>query len=475
MQTLNTFLSDAASTATEDRVLWHAAGAAPAVRLSAFRARLAALRHKLSGHPAERWLLYSDDPQHFLLGFLVLLGSGKKVVICASRKPQWLQSLVGEFDAILSDEVIEVTAKSAPQVAGKPAWLPCVDFDPEQQPAEPWQPVFDGSERLVFFTSGSTGEPKAIAKTLLALTNEVTTLYATFGREIRAGVFIASVSHLHIYGLLFRLLLPLLVKGSGVRQQIEYPEQLLRAAQALKATGGARPLVFISSPTYLSRLDLCLPSCLMQAVFSSGGPLSATAAQQARRYFGQLPIEVYGSTETGGIGYRQQASMETAWTPFAGVDLSETEDGATLRSPNMPDEPPFLLDDHLEFLPDGQFRLKGRKDRVVKIAEKRVSLTEVERFLEAQATIRQCVALPAGGRREGLACAIVLSDAGELLLARSGQRALIQGWRAVLQQRFDAVALPRQWRVVAEIPVNSQSKIDSARLLALFATEGEAS
>lgn len=474
LHTLNTFLSEAATTAAEDRVLFHAAGATPALRLRDFGARLAALRHTLGGHPARRWLLYTDDPALFLLGLLVLLGSGKTVVICANRKPEWLQSLGCEFDAILSDEAIEITMAATPQTGGKPAWMPCFDFAPAQHAAAAWQPVFDGTEPLVFFTSGSTGEPKAITKTLLALTNEVTTLHATFGEELRNAIFIASVSHLHIYGLLFRLLLPLLVKAGSVRRQIDYPEQLLEAVQSLQADGVEPPLVFISSPSWLSRLDLRLPSCRMQAVFSSGGPLSATAAQQARRYFGHLPIEVYGSTETGGIGYRQQASADTAWTRFAGVELGKTGDAVSLRSPNLSDASPVVLDDLLEFLPDGRFRLQGRRDRIVKIAEKRVSLTEIERCLEQQPSIRQCVALPTSGGREGLVCAVVLSDAGELLLARSGQRALIRHWRAALQPRFEAVTIPRQWRILSGIPVNSQSKIDSSRLLELFRAEGDA-
>lgn len=474
LHTLNTFLSEAAATAAPDRVLFHAAGATPALHLRAFGTRLAALRHTLGGHPARRWLLYSDDPALFLLGLLVLLGSGKTVVICASRKPEWLQSLACEFDAILSDEAIEITMAATPQTGGKPAWMPCFDFAPEQHSAAVWQPVFDGTEPLVFFTSGSTGEPKAIAKPLLALTNEVTTLHATFGEELRNVVFIASVSHLHIYGLLFRLLLPLLVKAGSVRQQIDYPEQLLEAVQSLQADGVEPPLAFISSPSWLSRLDLRLPSCRMQAVFSSGGPLSATAAQQARRYFGHLPLEVYGSTETGGIGYRQQASSETAWTTFAGVALTRSADEVTLHSPNLPDACAYVLDDLLEFLPGGQFRLNGRKDRIVKIAEKRVSLTEVERCLEQQPSIRQCVALPTTGGREGLVCAVVLSDAGESMLARSGQSALIRLWRTALLQRFEAVTVPRQWRILSGIPVNSQSKIDSSRLLALFRAEGDA-
>jgi acyl-coenzyme A synthetase/AMP-(fatty) acid ligase len=443
------------------RVLWRDIADTSTISLGQFQQELASLHSKIADSKAERWLLYSDDPHYFLLGFLVLLGLKKKVVISASFKPDWVQSLSAEFDAILSDEAVLLPLTSESDLHKKVL----VDFAMPALPADHWQPVFDGTEELVFFTSGSTGQPKAVEKTLLALTNEVTTLGNTFKEVVEACVFTASVSHLHIYGLLFKLLLPLLVKASSLRQQIEYPEQLLDFAEKMPAD---TRIVFISSPTFLSRLDLQLPPVAMSAVFSSGGPLSFAAAKAARQYFSQLPIEVYGSTETGGIGYRQQQAMTTAWTAFAGVKLSLSEDGVELLSPNMPGQPAYVLDDHLEFLPDGQFLMKGRKDRVIKIAEKRISLTEIEKFLEAQSTISHCVALPIYAKRDVIGCAVVLSEEGKMLASHSSESMLIMRWKAAMQNRFEPVTIPRQWRILAEIPVNSQSKIDQGRLLAEF-------
>jgi acyl-coenzyme A synthetase/AMP-(fatty) acid ligase len=112
--------------------------------------------------------------------------------------------------------------------------------------------------------------------------------------------------------------------------------------------------------------------------------------------------------------------------------------------------------------------MKGRKDRVIKIAEKRISLTEIEKFLEAQSTISHCVALPIYAKRDVIGCAVVLSDEGKKLASHSGEGMLITRWKAAMQSRFEAVTIPRQWRILAEIPVNSQSKIDQRQLLAEF-------
>jgi acyl-coenzyme A synthetase/AMP-(fatty) acid ligase len=471
LATLNTLLEEAPATATATRILWHDDGDAPAVTLRRLQRDVAALRHKLAGVPARRWLLHSDDPCDFLSGFLALLGLRRQIVICASAKPAWLTGLNGAFDAILSATSLAIPDSAAASAGTQPQRCkPCVDFSTTGREPDHWQPVFDGSEEIVFFTSGSTGQPKAVPKTLLALTNEVGTLQATFGTTLQHCVFLASVSHLHIYGLLFRVLLPVLLGAASIRRQVEYPEQLAQLTGKVRGTGIAQDFVFISSPTFLSHLDPRLPAVPMAAVFSSGGPLSFAAAQQACAYCAVLPIEVYGSTETGGIGYRQQSSAATPWTPFAGVALVSAEDGVRLTSPNMPGQPPYPLDDALDFSGDGRFTLQGRRDRIVKIAEKRISLTEIERILEALPTIRRCATLQVGDR---LGCAVVLSETGAAQIALSGQRVLVQHWKSALRQRFDAVVIPRQWRVVAELPVNSQSKLDSVQLLSEFAAHGE--
>jgi acyl-coenzyme A synthetase/AMP-(fatty) acid ligase len=139
----------------------------------------------------------------------------------------------------------------------------------------------------------------------------------------------------------------------------------------------------------------------------------------------------------------------------------------------MPGQPAYVLDDHLEFLTDKRFLMKGRKDKVVKIAEKRISLTEIEKFLEAQATIRQCIALPVHGRRTVIGVAIVLSDQGAKFVESFSQAALVQAWKAAMQKRFESVTIPRLWRVFSEIPVNAQSKIDHNQLLAAFSATRE--
>ena len=107
--------------------------------------------------------------------------------------------------------------------------------------------------------------------------------------------------------------------------------------------------------------------------------------------FEQLPIEVFGSTETGGIAYRQQHSSHELWQLFDGVQAELNQEGCLkLQSPNIAIDPDannswYQTADACRFHSATQFELLGRTDRIVKIEEKRISLVEVEQRLEATA------------------------------------------------------------------------------------------
>lgn len=431
---------------TTERTLCQNFPGGPSISLAQFQTDLSSLRAKIEPDQEDSWLLYCESPYYFLLGLMAILGLNKRVVICASAKPQWLEQLSGEFGAVLSDVELNVANKK------------CISFFSMDQNAPSWQPTFSGNEKIVFFTSGSTGQPKAIKKSLLALTNEIATLESTFKLADSPTVFWGSVSHLHIYGLLFKLLWPALTGNRWINQQVEYPEQL--SPLVLLLAEECKQGAFISSPAFLSRLDLKLPALQLANTFSSGGPLSYAAASDAKAFFGNYPIEVYGSTETGGIAFRQQDAENTPWQPFPSIVLENAKGETRLSSPHIPDQAYVVLDDKLAFFPDGKFALKGRKDRIVKLEEKRISLTEIENYLEKLETIEQTVALLVKGNREVIGCAVVLSKAGEELFSRRGLRHLVAGWKDEMGQRFERITIPKKWRIVTEIPVNTQSKID---------------
>lgn len=319
---------------------------------------------------------------------------------------------------------------------------------------------------VVIHTSGSTGEPQALPKTLSQLAAEVETLDRQFGAYCEDTDVVSTVSHQHIYGLLFKILWPLCARRSFLAESVTYPEQLaVRLAD--------RPSVLVSSPAHLKRLsgtlDWPAARASTRAVFSSGGPLPADAVTDVERLLGCTPLEVYGSSETGGIAWRQRTGgAERRWNPLPGVDVRM--DGGTLsvRSRHVPAHDWFPLADLVDIDADGTFTLAGRTDRVAKIEGKRVSLTAVERALETSPLVGAATVVPLAGDRDLLGAVVVPSGAGWAALRSDGAGAVSRRLRDVLAASTERVALPRRWRWVAALPENSEGKTTVAELTRLF-------
>ena len=219
---------------------------------------------------------------------------------------------------------------------------------------------------VILFTSGSTGSPVAVAKTRSDLDNELRSLDEVLGADLRAERVVSTVSHQHIYGLLFRCLWPLVCGRPFADGLIRFPEEL---AEQLGRPGAA---VLVASPAFLKRLpasaaleNLARPPAV---VFSSGGPLPWDAAAACARLFASPPVEIYGSTETGGIAWRRRTAEDQAWSPFPGVVPAVSEDGtlSLAASPHVSFPLPYATADRAR-LEAGALRLLGRADRIVKL------------------------------------------------------------------------------------------------------------
>lgn len=414
-----------------------------------FVAGVRAWQASFAAQPGRRFALYFDDGYEFATALFGAWHAGKEVVLPGDAQPATLARLFREVD-------------------GCAGALPGA-LMPAQVPAEPpaLGPLDLDRTRAVIYTSGSSGEPLAIDKRLAQLDAEMHTLQAAFGALIRPdAVAYATVSHQHIYGLLFHILWPLAAGRPFMSRRLDYPEEMARHL------AGA-PCVLVSSPAHLRRLPEGLAWAPvrghLQAVFSSGAPLPPEAAGHALHLLGHSPIEVFGSSETGGIARRQRAIDGDRWQPLPGIDWRIDDGLLCVRSRHLASEAWWLTADRVQALQDGGFVLLGRADRIVKLEEKRVSLTAIERALAACEEISEARVLllqtPAGAR---LGAVAVLSESGSLQLALEGRRALGERLRAALAPQVERIALPRRWRYVRALPVNEQGKSTEALLAALF-------
>lgn len=422
---------------------------------AALRARIAQWRDALAAREGVRWALHFEEITDFAAALYGAWHAGKEVVLCSDVLPETLTRLAQGVHGLAGDFPPRCDALALHREPPPDRATPSSD--------RTWPALDRQATRLEIHTSGSTGEPAAIGKALFQLDHEVAALEHAFGAQVDGATVLGTVSHQHIYGLLFRVLWPL-AAGRPIASRGFFHEALLAAMEG--------PTVLVTSPAHLKRLpeglDWAHARKHLRAVFSSGGALDAESAAQAALRLGQAPIEVYGSSETGGVAWRRSDGSGAAWTPLRGVRWRSHEGHLEVASPHLPDGAWHRTADLVEPDPHGGFRLCGRADRIVKVEERRVSLTALEHALASHPAVAEARVVLLQGARIELGGVIVPSAEGIRRLAAEGRRALLRELGQHLASRQDAVTRPRRWRLVDALPVDAQGKNPQARLLALF-------
>jgi acyl-coenzyme A synthetase/AMP-(fatty) acid ligase len=421
-----------------------------------FLAGVRAWRELLRRTSGQAFALYLNDRIEFACALFGAWAAGKMVYLPGDTLPATCAHLRQTVHGYLGEFLSE--------------WNPIVPaVQDERAHGDAFDCLNGDFVGLVLFTSGSTGAPQAIPKKLSQMSREVATLETQFGELLGAVDVITTVSHQHIYGLLFNVLWPLTAGRAIHARSVLFPQELMAAL-------AERDGLLVSSPAHLKRLPEHLAQTTMsnrlRAVFSSGGPLSFDVACDAKRLLGLAPIEVYGSSETGGIAWRQQHfRMDEAWTPMPGVTCRiDSEEGVLeVRSPHLPDENWFRTADRALSLGDNRFLVKGRVDRIVKIEEKRISLTTIESELTTSPMVANARVIVMDGRRPRIAAVIVPSVIGRSKLAEVGKLVFNRLLRDSLRQSIEPVGIPRIWRYLDALPTNAQGKTTHADLIALLA------
>lgn len=383
----------------------------------------------------KRVIVLVSDRAVFLACTLVAFQLGVQVVLPHFKTPGVLADICSADDLVLDDDI---------------------DLSLDQEACF-FHPIINAT--LTLYTSGSTGQPKEIQKSIHQLQAEISVLHNLWGQNLSPKIW-ATVSHHHIYGLLFSLLWPVCAGYQIESQTVNFWEEI---EDRVSVTD-----YIVSSPAHLSRLG-AVESLLCARVFSSGSPLGFEAAETSAKVFGHLPYEILGSTETGGIAYRQQAQPNQYWQVFSGVDASVNVTGnLVLRSPYLPTEDAYESADRINLHAPGQFTLLGRSDKVVKIEGKRVDLLDLEKRLSDLIPIDQALTVVFDEGRSEIGVVAILSDLGRHQLNELGTEKFSRLLRNDLSIHFERVLLPRRWRFVDEFPRDSQGKRPTYLLKSLF-------
>jgi acyl-coenzyme A synthetase/AMP-(fatty) acid ligase len=325
------------------------------------------------------------------------------------------------------------------------------------------------STAIRFATSGYTGQQKSWFRSETQLCAEAKLIGDLIVGPVDEIVSFAPPQHL--FGALFGEVLPRL---------LDVPVQFMyRDPCAVPVLRPGRRVLFVCLPSawlMLRRLTATIRD-LPGAVFLHGtGPTTPAAEQTVAELRGGRvrAVELFGSTETGGIGYRDLCPGESGspWTLLPDVELLE-DPGADifgpgtrrlhvrssrLARPQGEAEPPsgVLLEDVVRLLDERRFIFLGRSSRLIKVNGKRCDLDEVEKWIHR--SIGTAVAcLPVRD--------LVRGEHYELFYTADGVRGNAEVWQR-LAGLAGTVPLPRKLHAVGAIPMTSTGKIKVDQLYA---------
>ncbi|MBW2277697.1 MAG: acyl--CoA ligase [Deltaproteobacteria bacterium] len=337
-----------------------------------------------------------------------------------------------------------------------------IALTPNQDTHDPWDaPAIDDDAPLVLmFTSGTTGKPALVPKSFAQLDVEVRFLSGLLESPRQVATL---VPWCHILGFIPSFLLPLRLGGVCDLSAGISPRSVLR-----RAGEGQLDLVVAVPAIYRVMIRLLaaggLPPIAPGCRFlCSGAPLPA----ETRARFGELTerpiIDVYGSTEAGGVAYRTE---DGPWIPQPHVDWRIAPGGhleVRSASVSFPGEDGFYrIGDLARPAVDG-FTLDGRSDDVVKIGGRRVSLGEVQQAVEGCPGVEGAAVLAAELRGELRLLAFV-EPGGE---AVTGDEV-----KTFVRSQLADHKVPRVVRVLDELPRTPAGKVDRRALARQQLKEG---
>jgi long-chain acyl-CoA synthetase len=211
-------------------------------------------------------------------------------------------------------------------------------------------------EEITFRTSGSTGTPKPCTHAIAALEQEAQAIAALFSGRRR--VLLAVPTH-HIYGFLCGQLLPRHLHSPApvlicIRDRL--PSQLAHFAQPGD--------LVIGHPQFWQAALASGHAFVPDVVgVSSTAPCPQAVAALAEATGMAALFELYGSSETAGIGWR--ASWRDPFTLFAHLER-DSATGDVVRG-SAASHTALPLQDVLDWCGGRQFRVAARRDGAVQV------------------------------------------------------------------------------------------------------------
>ncbi|OKK04791.1 peptide synthetase [Streptomyces sp. CB03234] len=453
------------------------------------------------------------------------LGPEAVVAVVTERNLDWLAAVIGIFKAgaaylpvephAPADRMARTLARSGTRLVltedGGPGHLQEAADSLSEPPTlltvaaayaegaadtDPGVPVGPGQLAYLYFTSGSTGEPKGAMCEHAGFVNH---LYAKIDDQgITEGMTVAQTAPQSFDISLWQLVAALVVGG---RTLIVEQEAILDVDRYLDTVERGEVAVLQAVPSYLevvlARLEESpreLPA--LRCVSVTG---EALKKELAVRWFAHFPhialMNAYGLTETSDDTNHEVMTAVPAWGSvplgrpvgnvtvyvvderlrpvplgapgeivFSGVCVGrgyindpERTAQAFTQDPHRPGRPLYRSGDFGRWLPGGTLEFLGRRDAQVKIRGFRIEIGEIE---------NQLLKLP--GVRDGAVVVVDSVDEGRHLVGfQTGSDEGAEQLRARLARTLPAYMVPRRLERLEALPLTPNGKTDKRALTTL--------
>jgi malonyl-CoA/methylmalonyl-CoA synthetase len=360
-------------------------------------------------------------------------------------------------------------------------------------------PAVDPSRRaMIVYTSGTTGKPKGAVMTHLNLAAQVESLIAAWGWTETDHILNVLPLH-HVHGIVNILSCALWAGATCEMLPHADPDE------TWKRLAGGEVTLFMAVPTIYHRLikawegstkqrrrRLSTASSRLRLMVSGSAALPVSTLERWREITGQELLERYGMTE---IGMALSNPLDgkrvagTVGTPLPGVEVRLVDEEGRSTTPGQSGEievrGPAVFSEYWDnpqataeafrddwfrtgdqaVVTDGRYRILGRQSvDIIKSGGFKISALEIEEALRDHPAIIDCAVVgiedPEWGQR--IAAAVVLTAVVDLRLEE------LQTWS---RARLAPYKLPRDLKIVDDLPRNAMGKVFKPAVLALF--EGE--
>lgn len=451
--------------------------------LRTFSLRAAGWLQENGARHGDRVLLCGRNSIDLVLAYIGVLRAGGTAVSCSpGTTAMELERIVGISRPVVAfgDADRLETLRSVP-VDVRPKTIAPISIASRTASPEPGHVALASSDAAsLAFTSGTTGESKAAR---LSHANQLATIRGAMmaWRWSPADVLVHALPLSHGHGL-GGLHATLLAGSTAIILSSFEPHKLCDAIQEHAATVlFAVPAIYqrlVGTPNF-TRVKL---SSLRLAI-SGSAPLSPSLAEKVATVLGALPLERYGTTETGldiSNPYEGERIAGAVGFPLPGVEMATVDEGRVAMGEDAQGEivlrGPQVFSGYLGkgdegFLPSGWFRtgdvghvdptgyvrITGRKKEMIITGGLNVYPREIELALEEHSLVSESavVGFPSESWGEEVTAFVVATSAG------LDPREL----NAFLRQRLAPYKVPKRIFVLGALPRNHLGKVVKPALI----------